>query len=125
MADPLQYLLTLPPWVAIPIILVTLIVTYLPNIYQVFHNLNTENREYQNERRRLELLKLRYEIEAICKTNDLKQISEQVLPVEKSLSSDPSAKPSVPFSLSFWQRFLYGALGAFLPFLIFYSDLIL
>ena len=115
MSEAFQYIANLSPWAAIPIVLVTLFVTLWPKIYQVFLDLNADHRAFHQERRRLELLKLRYEIEALRKSHDLAKI-----PVEQP--SAPIPAPAAPATerrhslpLPIWQRFSFGAIGALIP----------
>ncbi len=135
MSEAFKYVAGLSPWVAIPIILLTLFVTLWPKIYQVFIDLNADHRAFKNELRRLELLKLRYEIEAIRKSNDLDKISIEP-PSGGSAPSEPllpeplppgplppgplppealPPEPSPTLTLPLWKRFSFGAMGALIP----------
>lgn len=120
MSEAFKYLADLSPWVTIPIVLSTIFVTLWPKVHQVFLDLNADNRAFENEKRRLELLRLRYEIEALKKSNDLADLSEDLHPLIDP--PPPSPQPELTKvvrlperKLPLWQRFLFGAGGALIP----------
>ena len=89
-----------------------------PRIAEVIHDLQTSSRVYTLEKQRLELLKLRYEIEVIKKENELADLQEHtILPeIELSSSENGTTLESAPRQrLGFLTRFSYGASGAVLP----------
>ena len=110
-----KYLSDLSPWVAVPIILVTVFVTLWPKVYQVIMDLSADNRRFQNEKQRLELLKLRYEIEAIRKSNGLDQIAADVVPPPLAQAPAIETPLGTGERLSVWKRFGYGAMGGLAP----------
>ena len=112
--DAVKLLPPLPLWVSIPILVVTLFTTMGPRLIQTVRDLNSRDRAYQRERQQLELLKLRYEIEALKKEKGL-----EPLPPSVSVASAPAAavtKEGPPLTQTILlKRFLYGGLGALLP----------
>jgi hypothetical protein len=101
----------LPRWMAIPIILLTIILSLGPQLSKMVSSLTGRSRTYKRERERLSLLKLRYEIEALKKEKGLIDIAEP-LPnfPERSVEESGPGK-----ELNFGSRFLYGALGTLVP----------
>src|SRR5215470_15852599 len=111
MDDFSKLLPSLPSWITIPIVLLTVGLSLVPRIYQVFVDLTARSREYKRENERLTLLKLRYEIEALKKDKNL-----QDLPDGLSDRTPPQASAaSADKQLNFLTRFLYGASGAAIP----------
>jgi hypothetical protein len=109
---------SLPEWLSLPIIIVVLIVTLWPKIIQMVQELSSTSRAYAREKQRLELLKLRYEIEAIKKEKSLEKIDEEELfpNIEQpTLTAEKRLGVSFDEQLTFWWRFAYGAAGSLLP----------
>jgi hypothetical protein len=106
----------LPVWVSVPILLITLLATLWPKLVQTIRDLSSWDRNYQREKLQLELLKLRYEIEALKKDKGL-----ETLPVSLSAPSPtativvPDVRPQTHTRLSVVKRFLYGSSGALIP----------
>ena len=98
-----------PKWLSIPVVILGLLLTIWPKFFQVLRETSLWNRAYELEKKRLELLKLRYEIEVIKKTNELSDIKD-VADQEDRVAPIPTPPPVSP--MLFRQRFLYGALGA-------------
>jgi hypothetical protein len=76
MDDISNFLPSLPSWVTIPIVLLTITLSLVPRIYQVLTDLTAHSREYKRENERLTLLKLRYDIEALKKDKNLPDFPE-------------------------------------------------
>ncbi len=109
---------SLPEWLLLPIIIVVLIVTLWPTIIQMVQELSSTSRAYAREKQRLELLKLRYEIEAIKKEKDLERIDEEKLfpnSEQPALTAEVREELSSGEQLTFRWRFAYGAAGSLLP----------
>ena len=118
--DILKYLPALPNVVVVPIILVTLVVSLWPRIYQLINDLSASQRAFRTEQQRLELLKLRYEIEALVKTHDIERIEDDVpsaatLPVPAGSLRD---SPTPGLQLGNLARFGYGGIGGVIPSLL-------
>jgi hypothetical protein len=104
----------LPRWMAIPVILLTILLSLGPQLSKWVSSLTGRSRAYQRERERLSLLKLRYEIEALKKEKGLVDIPEPRLDFPgRSVEENGPAK-----ALGFGRRFLYGALGTLVPLLL-------
>jgi hypothetical protein len=102
---------SLPSWITIPIVFLTIALSLVPRIYGVFGDLTARSREYKRENERLTLLKLRYEIEALKKDKNLPDLPDGLsvrTPPQASAASDDK-------QLNFLTRFLYGASGAAIP----------
>lgn len=112
---------SLPEWLAIPLILIAVFVWLWPKMAGVIRDFRTSSRVHVLEKQRLELLKLRYEIEAIKKENGLFELQEDsIIPeIEVSPSENlPKAEDKPAQVLGFWTRFGYGAGGSALPILV-------
>ena len=108
---------SLPEWASIPIILLIIVVTLWPKILLIIQEFSSNSKEFKLEKQKLELLRLRYEIEAIKKENKLDEILQEELPPSHvEIESD---KQIVQHGqLKFWSRFGYGAVGSFAPILL-------
>jgi hypothetical protein len=118
MPEALKYLQGMPAWIAMPIVVVTLLLTLWPQIRQMIADLKAVDRSLENEKRRLELLKLRYEIEAIKKANGLKSLPSEgaaIAVMPAPLSQSESAPTSTGCGISIFGRFAAGAAGAVAP----------
>ena len=83
MEEILGLLPTLPIWLSIPIVLGGLLVVLAPKVLDLLRHLSAWNRSYEREKKLLELLKLRYEIETLKKEKELPDIpdgSHRVVP---------------------------------------------
>lgn len=105
---------SLPQWLSIPLILLTVVAVVWPKVVQTVREGGKQRRAYELEKQRLELLRLRYEIEVLRKQHGLLEILPEV-----TVSETAPAIASVPQNdippLGSFQRFLYGALGAVVP----------
>jgi len=120
MEQAFQYIGNLPPWISIPIILLTLLTTLWPKIYQIILDLSRNNRVYLNKKRNLEIKKLHYEIEILKKNNNVEDINfENNFNTEKEIEFEilkrDTETPSTTISISKRKKFAFGALGGFLP----------
>lgn len=125
MQEAIKYLTNLPLWFALPVVITTLIVTLWPKVFQIILDLSVNSRLFQKEKRCLELLKLRYEIEAIKKTNNLSDLNDEYL--SSTLNHHNEKKKDTPkkkdfFSqpLMLWQRICFGGIGGIIPILFRY-----
>ena len=111
---------TLPSWISIPIIVTSLALTLGPKIYELFSQFTSRSRAVKREKDRLDLLKLRYEIEALRKEKNLDLIADPLFAEapQRLLRDYGVEAPSTGELLSRWKRFLYGALGASVPSLV-------
>ena len=119
--DITKILPSLPEWISLPIIVVTALVTLWPKIVTVFKDLNRESRAYVSEKQRLELLKLRYEIEAIKKDSELEDITDQYNVESVDIvpePSQPNETASETYELNIWGRFWFGVAGTAAPILL-------
>ncbi len=126
MDEILKFLPTLPIWLSAPIIIGAALIVLSPRVVELMRNLSAWHRAYDREKKRLELLKLHYEIEAIKKNNDLTKAptpsflagpqTETPTPdteEEQPLREEQAAPaPAHPVPLNGLQRFAYGAAGA-------------
>lgn len=116
----------LPIWVVLPGLIAIWIVTQWPRIRDVLRDMIPSQRAFYREKQRLELLKLKYEIEVLRQTNNLENIEESTHGGEAAATSEGrqegaglptpvSEPPSEPFSLlDAGRRVGLGALGGFL-----------
>ena len=115
MDEALKYLLPLSPWIGIPLAGAAIFMATWPHIYQAIKDFNATSRE----RQRLEVLKLRYEIEAIKKVNGITQLEEELQRGERLHKVVPpiALEVSLPTDsgLVVWRRLGYGALGGLVP----------
>ena len=66
-----------PLWLGISVTTIVTIIRYGPGSIQSWQNIGTRNQKREWEKKRLEMLKLRYEIEAIKKNNQLPTLEEE------------------------------------------------
>ena len=116
----------LPIWVVLPGVIAIWIVTQWPRIRDLLRHVIPSQRAFYREKQRLELLKLKYEIEALRQTNNLENLEESTYGGEASITSggriEPDSPPtpatepkSEPFSiLDAGRRIGLGAFGGFL-----------
>jgi hypothetical protein len=140
MTEALKYLTVLPTWLLVPLSMLIVFLVLWPKFVQLYRDISARHRQFDEEKRRLELLKLRYEIEAIKKQHGLGdvadlpelppleetgQASPKAEPLEETGQASPRAEPSpqadkppaIDFEsrlLSAWSRFTLGALGGVL-----------
>jgi hypothetical protein len=101
---------SLPPALSIAIIILTTIVSLAPKLFAMFSDVSGESRSFKREKERLNLLKLRYEIEAFKREKDLKDLTEPERHVVITRTITRTGEP-LPFKISF----LLGAIGAASP----------
>ena len=120
--DITKLLPSLPEWISLPIIVFAALVTLWPKITAILKELNRDSRAYASEKQRLELLKLRYEIEAIKKENGLEDIpaeAEDPSNIElepETIHADEASTENI--KLNFWGRFWFGVAGTAAPILL-------
>src|SRR5437660_6322283 len=66
----------LPPTLSIAIIILTTVVSLAPKFFAMFSNFSGGSRAFKREKERLDLLKLRYEIEAFKREKNLEDLTE-------------------------------------------------
>lgn len=126
MEDFLKLLPNLPSWLSIPIILVTLLTILWPKIIQTIRETSKWTRVYEREKKRLELLKLQYEIEAFKKEKELQDIIESTITTQLIENLDDSDRQiSTRPIISFKKRFIFGGIGTLIPIILnlFITDL--
>lgn len=109
----------LPPWLVPPGAIMLLFLIAWPALREIWTGVIPSYRRYAREKRRLELLKLYYEVEAIKKDHQLSELlpvsSETLTAIVQTTPhvTDESARPHEKelITLSRWQKFLFGALG--------------
>ena len=113
--DITKLLPSLPEWISLPIILMVIIVTLWPKILLIIKDLNSSSRVHEREKQKLELLKIRYEIEAIRKENGLDEITQEET---DEVIFEPDTELSEQQTLSAWLRFGYGVAGSLAPIMV-------
>ena len=111
MDDLAKILPTLPSWISLPIICLTIVVTLWPKLLQFWKDLSSSQRTHDSEKKRLELLKLKYEIEAIKKQVGLENLADDTGIVNTKESDESRFNQKKKLLESFGMRFSYGALG--------------
>ena len=109
----------LPPWLVPPGAIMLLFLIAWPALREIWTGVIPSYRRYARERRRLELLKLYYEVEAIKKDHQLSELlpvsSETLTAIVQTTRNvpDESARSHEKelITLSRWRKFLFGALG--------------
>ena len=115
----------LPPWLVPPGAIMLLFLIAWPVLREIWTGVIPSYRRYAREKRRLELLKLYYEVEAIKKDHQLSELlpisSDTLTAIVQTTRhvSDELARPldKELVSLSRSRRFLFGALGGAAVFL--------
>ena len=118
MPEALKYLLAFPAWIATPIVVVTLLLTLWPQIRQMIADVTYTDRKLEHEKRHLELVKLRYEIEAIKKANGLESLPHEVAatPVPSTTASQSDVRSvSSSSGSSILTRFAAGCARCLIP----------
>jgi hypothetical protein len=109
----------LPPWLVPPGAIMLLFLIAWPALREIWTGVIPSYRRYAREKRRLELLKLYYEVEAIKKDHQLSELlpisSETLTAIVQTTrhAADESVRPLEKelVALSHWRKFLFGALG--------------
>jgi hypothetical protein len=109
----------LPIWLAAPILVLFALGAAWPSLFETLQSLSSNYREYTRKKRNLEILKLRYEIEVLRKTNGLTVFSDQVDDQARSNSDRPKESDSVRHvniqNINIWWRLALGAIGGIAP----------
>jgi hypothetical protein len=116
-----------PSWLLVPGTIILLLLFAWPSLQEIWRGLIPSYRAYAREKRRLDLLKLYYEIEAIKKDHQLVEVPEIQSEALNALLQQ-LAKPSIVSDkyhgggeapgISTSQRLLFGALGGILVFIV-------
>jgi len=102
----------LPAQIAIPIIVLTTAVSLGPKLIRLFSEFSGKSRGFKREKERLELLKLRYEVEAFKREKSLTDfIDTPPVPAGQPLARVSTRTEASPFLV----RFSSGAVGAIVP----------
>ena len=115
----------LPPWLVPPGAIILLFLIAWPALREIWTGVIPSYRKYAREKRRLELLKLYYEVEAIKKDHQLSELppiaSDTLTALVQTARnvSDASARPydKELATISRPRKFLFGALGGAAVFL--------
>ena len=102
----------LPPGAIIPAAVFLIVIFAWSQLRGVWEDLLPSYRAYSRQKRQLALLKLRYEIEALKKTNNLEELAVEPHPSKEVLPSE--YRPSTPRLRVGWATFNFGALGGVL-----------
>jgi hypothetical protein len=110
----------LPPWLVPPGAIMLLFLIAWPALREIWTGVIPSYRRYAREKRRLELLKLYYEVEAIKKDHQLSEllpVSSETLTATvqttRHVADETAARVHEKelVTLSRWRKFLFGALG--------------
>jgi hypothetical protein len=110
----------LPPWLVPPGAIMLLFLIAWPALREIWTGVIPSYRRYAREKRRLELLKLYYEVEAIKKDHELSELLPissdtltAIIQTTRHVADETAARAHEKelITLSRWRKFLFGALG--------------
>jgi hypothetical protein len=104
---------TLPSWMVAPAIIVLLFLFLWPTLRDIWMEVIPSHRTYTSEKRRLELLKLHLEVQALIKQHQLEGLATLAPP-----QTTPATLPDNVKVLPSRARFLFGGLGGLIAWII-------